>query len=230
MELILASQSPRRKELLGLFGLSFVIRVADIDETMDEKATPYDEVARVSREKAMAVARAQGDIVVAALDNGGGGNQSQLSIALQVGNVDDAHIAHGRLDLVQALGHIVLQRTGVSDVGVNALFKDQAALAAQVIALPVAGAVGTFAPIFLHILAVDQDLVGGAFIEAGEVAAQHDEVRAHGQGQGNVVVVDDTAVGADGDVDAGLLEIFVAGLADLDQGGRLTAASCTITT
>ena len=66
MELILASQSPRRKELLGLFGLIFVIRVADIDETMDEKAAPYDEVARVSREKAMAVARAQGDIVVAA--------------------------------------------------------------------------------------------------------------------------------------------------------------------
>ena len=66
MELILASQSPRRKELLGLFGLPFVIRVADIDETMDETAAPYDEVARVSREKAMAVERAPGDIVVAA--------------------------------------------------------------------------------------------------------------------------------------------------------------------
>ena len=66
MELILASQSPRRKELLGLFGLPFVIRVADIDETMDETVAPYDEVARVSREKAMAVERARGDIVVAA--------------------------------------------------------------------------------------------------------------------------------------------------------------------
>ena len=66
MELILASQSPRRKELLGLFGLPFVVRVADIDETMDETAAPYEEVARVSREKAMAVERARGDIVVAA--------------------------------------------------------------------------------------------------------------------------------------------------------------------
>ena len=66
MELILASQSPRRKELLGLFGLPFVIRVADIDETMDENVPPYDEVARLSREKAVAVTRAQGDIVVAA--------------------------------------------------------------------------------------------------------------------------------------------------------------------
>ena len=66
MELILASQSPRRKELLGLFRLPFVIRVADIDETMDATARPYDEVARVSREKAMAVTRGQDDIVIAA--------------------------------------------------------------------------------------------------------------------------------------------------------------------
>ena len=66
MELILASQSPRRKELLGLFRLPFIIRVADIDETMDAAAAPYDEVARVSREKALAVARGTEDIVVAA--------------------------------------------------------------------------------------------------------------------------------------------------------------------
>ena len=66
MELILASQSPRRKELLGLFRLPFIIRVADIDETMDPAAAPYDEVARVSREKALAVIRGTEDIVVAA--------------------------------------------------------------------------------------------------------------------------------------------------------------------
>ncbi len=66
MELILASQSPRRKELLGLFRLPFVIRVADIDETMEKTAAPYDEVARVSREKALAVTRDEDDIVIAA--------------------------------------------------------------------------------------------------------------------------------------------------------------------
>ena len=66
MNLILASQSPRRKELLGLFGIPFTVRVADIDETMDENATPYDEVGRVSRLKAMAVPREDDDIVVAA--------------------------------------------------------------------------------------------------------------------------------------------------------------------
>ena len=66
MSLILASQSPRRKELLGLFGIPFTVRVADIDETMDANANPYDEVARVSRLKALAVDRSETDIVVAA--------------------------------------------------------------------------------------------------------------------------------------------------------------------
>jgi len=66
MELILASQSPRRKELLGLFRLPFAVRIADIDETMDLNKAPYDEVARVSRCKAEAVARNHDDIVIAA--------------------------------------------------------------------------------------------------------------------------------------------------------------------
>ena len=66
MNLILASASPRRKELLSLFGKPFVIRVADIDETMDPQGSPFDEVARVSRLKALAVDREKDDIVVAA--------------------------------------------------------------------------------------------------------------------------------------------------------------------
>ena len=66
MNLILASASPRRKELLSLFGIPFVIRVADIDETMDPQGSPFDEVARVSRLKALAVDREKDDIVVAA--------------------------------------------------------------------------------------------------------------------------------------------------------------------
>ena len=66
MQLILASASPRRKELLSLFGLPFVVRAADIDETMDPGKPPFDEVARVSRAKALAVAREEDDAVVAA--------------------------------------------------------------------------------------------------------------------------------------------------------------------
>jgi len=66
MALILASASPRRQELLKLFGLPFTVRVADIDETMDLALPPFDEVARVSREKALAIPREKEDVVIAA--------------------------------------------------------------------------------------------------------------------------------------------------------------------
>ena len=66
MNLILASQSPRRRELLGLTGLPFVVRAADIDETMDSGRAPFEEVARVSRLKALAVERERDDVVIAA--------------------------------------------------------------------------------------------------------------------------------------------------------------------
>ena len=66
MQLILASASPRRKELLGLYGIPFTVRAADIDETMDPGKPPFDEVARLSREKALAVPREPEDVVVAA--------------------------------------------------------------------------------------------------------------------------------------------------------------------
>lgn len=64
--LILASASPRRRELLSLFGIPFTVRVADIDEAMDPTKSPCDEVARVSCRKALAVERGPEDVVVAA--------------------------------------------------------------------------------------------------------------------------------------------------------------------
>lgn len=66
MEVILASQSPRRKELMGLFHIPFIIRVPDADETMDPALSPADAVAQVSRRKADAVTRNTDDLVIAA--------------------------------------------------------------------------------------------------------------------------------------------------------------------
>ena len=66
MQLILASQSPRRRELMGLFHVPFVVRAADIDEAMDPGKPAFDEVARVSRLKAEAVPREGADVVIAA--------------------------------------------------------------------------------------------------------------------------------------------------------------------
>ena len=66
MQLILASQSPRRKELLGLFHIPFTVKVADIDEAMDPARSPAQEVARVSRAKAEAIEGHAGDVIIAA--------------------------------------------------------------------------------------------------------------------------------------------------------------------
>ena len=68
MQLILASQSPRRRELLSKIGKPFQVEAADIDETMDPKLPPRDEVARVSREKARVVAEKHPEAVVIAAD------------------------------------------------------------------------------------------------------------------------------------------------------------------
>ena len=66
MQIILASQSPRRQELLGLMKIPFTVRVADIDETMDAEKPVFDEVARISAQKALAIEHRDEDIVIAA--------------------------------------------------------------------------------------------------------------------------------------------------------------------
>ena len=62
--MILASQSPRRRELMGLFGKPFTVKSADIDETMGRDAAR--ETARLSLQKAQAVEREEDDVVVGA--------------------------------------------------------------------------------------------------------------------------------------------------------------------
>lgn len=54
--LILASASPRRKELLRLAGLTFKTIPADVDENHLAGESPRQHVKRLSRDKAMAVA------------------------------------------------------------------------------------------------------------------------------------------------------------------------------
>jgi septum formation protein len=55
MKIILASGSPRRKELLYWAGINFEIVVSEIDETPKKKETPAQMVRRLSLEKAIAV-------------------------------------------------------------------------------------------------------------------------------------------------------------------------------
>jgi septum formation protein len=61
--LVLASQSPRRRELLEQLGVALDVRPAHVDESVRPGEPPREYVVRVARDKARAVA---GDVVVAA--------------------------------------------------------------------------------------------------------------------------------------------------------------------
>lgn len=69
MDIILASQSPRRRELLERMGVEFRVVTPDIDEHMERELPPDELVRRISAEKARAVAAQTGpDAIVIAAD------------------------------------------------------------------------------------------------------------------------------------------------------------------
>ena len=55
-KIVLASSSPRRKDLLGSVGLRFTIQVPEVDESHNIGESPEDYALRLSREKALSVA------------------------------------------------------------------------------------------------------------------------------------------------------------------------------
>ncbi len=66
--IILASKSPRRQELLEKIGLTFTVMTEEIDETMDPALPLSQEIQRVSKRKALAVAPRAGaeDLIISA--------------------------------------------------------------------------------------------------------------------------------------------------------------------
>ena len=64
--LILASQSPRRRDLLTQAGLEFIVRSADVDETPQASENPEDYVQRLAKEKANAVECGPAELVLGA--------------------------------------------------------------------------------------------------------------------------------------------------------------------
>ena len=65
--LILASQSPRRREILERAGIPFEVRVADVDESLWAGEAAQSYVRRLATQKAVAVSQA-GAVVLALLD------------------------------------------------------------------------------------------------------------------------------------------------------------------
>ena len=69
MDIILASQSPRRKELMGQIGLKFKVISPNVDEHMEGNPSPAQLVEELSLRKARAVERqADGEALIVAAD------------------------------------------------------------------------------------------------------------------------------------------------------------------
>lgn len=66
INLILASNSPRRRELISLFGWPFTVLPADIDESRKADESPVNYVRRLACEKAQAIAARETGLVIAA--------------------------------------------------------------------------------------------------------------------------------------------------------------------
>ena len=105
--LILASGSPRRRELLRQVGLSFTVAPADVDETLRPDLSPREQVMRLSRIKARAAAEsASPEAVILAADT---------IVALDhriLGKPRDPEDARAMLRALSGRGHEVL--TGVT--------------------------------------------------------------------------------------------------------------------
>lgn len=107
MQLILASASPRRRELLDQIGVVYQVEPADIDESRRAGETPADYVQRMAEEKAAAVAARHPQTGVAVL-------AADTSVVLDddvLGKPQDHFQALGMLARLSGRSHSVL--TGI---------------------------------------------------------------------------------------------------------------------
>jgi len=102
--IVLASQSPRRRELLERAGVSFVVRTADIDESVQSGETPQQYVRRLAARKAMTVPRAAEECVLAA-------DTTVVADGVILGKPEDAADAVRMLSALQGRSHEVI--TGI---------------------------------------------------------------------------------------------------------------------
>jgi septum formation protein len=110
---VLASQSPRRRELLSLIGVPHTVRPADIDETYLPGEQPRAHAERLAREKASTVAAADPDALVIGSD----------TIVVVDGDVlgkprDEAHAAE-MLTRLSGRSHVVMTAVAVQWRGVE---------------------------------------------------------------------------------------------------------------
>lgn len=100
-KLILASTSPRRRELITQLGLPFECIAVDVDETPRANESPEEMVQRLSRAKAAQAVTAHPDAIIVAADTIGAINDTIL------GKPTDANDAAHMLKQLRNRAHVV---------------------------------------------------------------------------------------------------------------------------
>jgi septum formation protein len=105
---VLASASPRRRQLLDLIGITHEVRPANIDETMRPRENPRRHAERLAREKATAIATRDPDLITIAADTIVVVNRKVL------GKPKDTDDAAQMLALLSGREHVVTTAVAVS--------------------------------------------------------------------------------------------------------------------
>jgi septum formation protein len=105
---VLASASPRRRELLNLIGIAHEVRPANIDETMRPREAPRRYAERLAREKASAIATRDPDLITIGADTVVVINRKVL------GKPADADDAARMLRMLSGREHTVITAVAVS--------------------------------------------------------------------------------------------------------------------
>lgn len=121
-ELVLASGSPRRREILERLGFRFSVRPVAIDESPQGGETPQEHVLRLARAKARAAAR-PGELVLAAdtivvegddlLGKPADAAEARKMLARLAGKEHQVHTGVALCDLDRSLLLAVVESTGV---------------------------------------------------------------------------------------------------------------------
>lgn len=110
-ELILASASPRRAELLSMLGLSFRVVPADVSEELLPDETPGVHAERLSREKAARVREDHPDALIVA------GDTIVVLDGVVLGKPEDEDAAVQMLMTLQSRTHTVMSGIAVASPG-----------------------------------------------------------------------------------------------------------------
>lgn len=107
-KLVLASSSPRRRQILDTLGIAFEVRARDVPETRAPGESAKDMVVRLARDKAEAARRDAGEIVLAA-------DTAVVLGDTVFGKPADESDALGMLSLLSGQRHAVVTGVAVFD-------------------------------------------------------------------------------------------------------------------